>query len=91
MNVTLQLLGQLRHLAGEDELALSVEDGASLTDFLEGVANEQGDEFTNILLDSGAIRSSMMVLVNEVPVDKSAPPALSDGDTITLLPAIAGG
>jgi len=90
MNVTVQYLGQLGQLAGRDEEPRTVPDG-SLVGLLATLATEYGESFSTIVLDGDAIRPSLMVLVNDAPVDKANPPAVNEGDTVTLLPAISGG
>ena len=91
MKVDVSYLGQLQQAAGvaseRKECA-----GTTLAELLNDVAEAHGPGFRAILLDdSGAVRPSVMVLVNDAPVSKDALPELSDGDAITLLTAIAGG
>ena len=92
MKITLNYFGQLRHHAGCESESRSIADGCSLSDALREVAADHGPEFSVILLDdSGELRPSVMLLVNDTPVDKAALPALSNGDAVSVLPAIAGG
>jgi len=91
MTIKLHLFGQLRHLADAETLDLDIADGTPLMRVLSDTARAQGDEFAGILLDGDGVRPSMMVLLNDDPIDKANPPALQDGDAITLLSAIAGG
>ena len=92
MNISLRYLGQLRHIAGVESEERSVADATTLVDLLQDVATGYDEGFGRILFDDdGALRASMMVLVNDAPVDKASPPALADGAVVTLLPAIAGG
>ena len=92
MNITLTYFGQLRQLAGVESETRTFEDGASLTGLLEDVAAGHGERFGAILFDENhALRPSVMILVNETPVDKGSLPSLSDQDKVSLLPAIAGG
>ncbi|MBP8130009.1 MAG: MoaD/ThiS family protein [Candidatus Hydrogenedentes bacterium] len=92
MNITVHLLGQLGHIAGRDSVAVEAEDAASVREVVLHVTAAHGASFREIVFTpDGAFRPSLMVLCNEVPIDKDAPPKLRDGDQVTLLTAIAGG
>ncbi len=92
MRITLNYFGQLRQFADKETEARDCVDGTGLVSLLEQATQDYGPEFGNVLLDgNSALRPSVMVLVNETPVDKEAPPSLSDGDAVSLLAAIAGG
>lgn len=92
MKVTIEYFGQLRQAAGTAAEQVEAGTGATAQDVLKRAADRHGDAFRLIALgDDGAIRSSLMVLVNEAPIVKSRPYELKDGDRIRLLAAIAGG
>lgn len=92
MKVTLKYMGQLRHLTGKDSEQLECSQGASLADVMIAASENYDTRFVNIVLDeTGAIRPSLIVIINDETAAKDANPNLSDGDTITLLTAIAGG
>ncbi len=92
MRVTVQYMGQLGHLAERSEESRELPEGASLLSLLEGLSAQYGEAFGHIVFTGeNRIRPSMMVLVNDVPVEKTTPPVLRDGDQVTLLAAIAGG
>lgn len=92
MQVTINLLGQLRHLAACDAVSLEIPDGATVAEAVFALGAEQGAAFLAIVSDeAGALRPSLMVLHNDMPIDKAVPPALRAGDEITLLTAISGG
>lgn len=59
--------------------------------FLQTLAADLGADFSRVLLDGDMVRPSVLALLNDTPIDKANPPALRDGDQLTLLPAIAGG
>jgi molybdopterin converting factor small subunit len=92
MKITTAYMGQLQHQADKENEAREYPDGTSILEVLRVLADEYGDVFTGILFDdSGGLRPSVMLLHNEAPVSKDALPALQDGDSLTLLAAIAGG
>ena len=92
MTITFHYMGQLRQCAGVEREERQCTDSASLNDALRNLAQSHNDDFINILFDdAGAMRSSVMLLLNETPVAKDDSPALRDGDEITLLSAISGG
>lgn len=92
MNVTIKYMGQLRHIADKDCEQIECGQGAELVDILTLAANVYDGSFSNILFDDdGGIRQSVMVMINDKPVNKEAVGAIGDGDVIMILPAIAGG
>jgi MoaD family protein len=92
MKVTLKYMGQLRHLTGKNEEQIECSEGSSLTDLLTKASGKYDPHFVDIVLDStGTIRPSLIIIINGITASKDAAPNLSDGDTITLLTAIAGG
>lgn len=92
MRITVHLLGQLRHLAARDSVSIEVGEGATVSDVVMQVAAGYDEAFRAIVLDAqGALRPSLMVLHNDIPIDKASAPRLREGDQVTLLTAIAGG
>ncbi len=92
MKVTVNYMGQLKAAAGKGSEIIECSDDAALSDLLAAAAGQYGSSFVNIIQDeTGAIRPSLIVIINDVTANKDASPSLSDGDTVTLLTAIAGG
>jgi len=92
MKVTLKYMGQLRSLVGKDSEQIECPKESSLADLIITASKEYDQRFVDIVLDeTGSIRPSLIVLINGVTAGKNVFPNLSDGDTITLLTAIAGG
>ena len=92
MNITLRYLGQLGQLSECDEEVLESAPEQTMAALIHEAAARHGAAFQAIVFtESGAFRPSLMILVNGVPADKQALPALRAGDEITLLAAIAGG
>jgi molybdopterin converting factor small subunit len=92
MRLSIQLYGQLRHMAGADVVPLEAPDGATLVEALAVLSAAYEPAFRAILFDAtGALRPSLMLLVNEQSIARESPPALHEGDVVTVLPAISGG
>ncbi|MBI2421686.1 MAG: MoaD/ThiS family protein [Candidatus Hydrogenedentes bacterium] len=92
MQVTMRYFGQLRHLAGRDEDTIHLETGVTALSAIRAAMAPYGEAAALIVMDaSGALRPSLMVLINDAPIDKETPPTLQSGDIITLLCAISGG
>ncbi len=91
MTLTVNYLGQLRNFAGVESESRDVESG-DVMDVIRSLGDAYGEDFARVLLaDDGSLRPSVMILVNDNPVQKDALPALNDGDRLTLMTAIAGG
>jgi MoaD family protein len=92
MRIKLKYMGQLRSLTGKDSDQIECSQGASLTDLMTEASKKYDKRFAEIVMDeTGAIRPSLIIIVDGVSADKDVTPNLSDGDSITLLTAIAGG
>lgn len=92
MRLSIQLYGQLRHMAGADVVPLEVPEDTTLPEALAVLSAAYEPAFHTILFDAaGALRPSLMLLVNEQSIARESPPALHDGDVVTVLPAISGG
>lgn len=92
MKIKVNLFGQLAHVANETTFTHETPERTALADVLREIARKNDPAFGQILFDdSGALRAAVMILVNDAPVDKLSPPKLSDGDSLTLIPAISGG
>lgn len=92
MKITLNYMGQLRHLTGKDSDQIECAQGTSLADLITEASKQYDERFVKIVMDAtGAIRSSLIIIIDGVSVERDVAPNLSDGDSITLLTAIAGG
>ena len=93
MKVLLKYMGQLKQAADKDSELIECLQDSSLQDILV-CADKQNDNeaFNRILFDgNGNIRLSVMIMLNGKPISKTADVAIADGDSITILSAIAGG
>ena len=92
MSVTVNYFGQLRQFAGVESEPVDVSGEATVQGVLTDLAGRHGEKFGNVLFaEGGGLRPSVMVLVNDAPINKAEPRALADGDRVNLLAAIAGG
>lgn len=92
MTITIEYHGQLRHLAQVNSDSRDVEQGVSIPELIALVAASYDDAFRDIILDdAGQLLPSTLILKGDELTDRDNWPELSDGDVITLLPAIAGG
>jgi len=92
MKITLNYFGQLRQTAGLESETIEPPDSTSLAQLLAERAQRFGPAFNKILLDPNSQpRPSVLIIVNGLTLDRKSPPALHDGDEISLMPAIAGG
>ena len=81
----------LRQYAGkQDTVDLS---GATVGEVLTGLTSQYGDLRKHLYNDEGKLRSYVNVYLNDEDIrylDKEAS-AVKDGDTISIVPSIAGG
>ena len=92
-NVVVRYYNIIRDVAGRQEEALALVDGATVLDLLELVSRGHGAKIERFLLTKEGGKSTYLSLfVNGKRVEgASVGDALADGDVIMLLPAIAGG
>ncbi len=92
MKISFEYFAQVRKAAGVEKEALELADGTDLLAALALAAEKHGAEFRALLHDdTGAVRASIIVLVNGAATRRDQPRGLSDGDSISLLSAVAGG
>ena len=92
MHVTLNYFAQVRQAAGVEAEQVQLDDDTDVLGAVEEVAERHGKDLRGLVLDeSGAIRPSLMVLVNGQSLSAGQSLALADGDEITILSPIAGG
>ena len=92
MKITFKYFAQSRQLAGQDTESIEVNEGINVIDALTTAAEKYGDAFKTLVLeDSGNIRPSIMVLLNEAPIPHGENPVLSEGNVISIFSPVAGG
>jgi molybdopterin synthase sulfur carrier subunit len=91
MAVQVQIPSQLRPLAGgAAELALDADDVAAL---IEALGAKHAGLRERLLEPSGEVRRFVRIFVNEEDIRflEDVKTKLGDGDTVAIVPAIAGG
>jgi len=92
MQVTLEYFAQVRQAAGVESEQVQPADGTDIVTLLTELADRHGEAFRGLVLtEAGAIRPSLVVLVNGHAVSRDEPQPLADGDQITILSPMAGG
>lgn len=88
MKVTFSYFAQIRQQAGCESECVEVPAGASSVDAMTHVSH--GKAFQSLLFDDvGAVRPSILWVVNGLPVTPEQP--LVDGDRVQLFSPVAGG
>ena len=92
MKVVVVFYGQARVAAGCERTTVEVPDGCTAADAVLRAAAPLPPELRNFLLDAeGRPRRSVLLAVEQRQVSWDARDPLCDGDTVTVLPPIAGG
>lgn len=81
LNIKVLFFASCRDLIGTGERAMTLPDGATVTDLISKLAMEQV-RFTDMA-------PSLMVSVNQAYVERDA--ELQDGDEIAFIPPVSGG
>lgn len=87
MKVTVKLWGQLKHLSENEKLNVEAE---SLSDVFFQIAKDF-PQLELALITDGKPNISILIFINDEQVSIDNPPALNDGDRITLMSPISGG
>lgn len=93
MKITFAYTGQLAGAAGSAEEMIELEHGTSLAGALTKLIDSHGGKFAELLVDdSGALRSTLLVALNDEQVRGNyADVVLNDGANLMLMTPIAGG
>ena len=94
MKLRIQYTGQLRTAAGRSEEQLDLPEPPTIPALLSQLACRLGDAAApHLVTASGAAPCGLLVILNDtaIPTPHTASATLQPGDTITLLPPIAGG
>ena len=93
MRVRVQFTAQLRTAIGRSSDELELPDGSSVTALIESLAARFTEARPHLLTADGQPHRSLLVVVNDAAVTAASATEgrLRDGDTVTLMPPIAGG
>lgn len=94
MNVRVEFAGQLQTATGQTNDRVDLPEGATVAMLLEHLGNCCGDQARPHLFSaSGHVQPSLLVAINgtALPSRLAGATVLRDGDTVLLLPPIAGG
>jgi molybdopterin converting factor small subunit len=92
MKIGMSYFAQIRVAAGMEGETFNLPAGSGLAGAVAAAAERHGGEFKALVLDDGgAVRGSVIALVNGVPVPRSGGRPLKDGDAVSLLSAVSGG
>jgi len=89
IKISVLFFSQFRELTGTRETEVALADGNRLADLLERLSGEYGAAFRRELADIAGLRIMVNGLENEV-LD-GVETRLEEGDTVVLLPPVAGG
>jgi len=89
--ITLRFFGALRQAIGQREVGLPWA-GATVEEVLRRFADESSEEVRSFIFDRQGRRwRSLLLLLNEEPVEDSQATRVADGDILALLLPLAGG
>lgn len=92
MTIEFQLWGQLREAAGTSSAKIEIEEGTSLENSLQQLAEAYPGLKPRILSEDGSFRSSILVFENGQQLSpESIPSAVTIKTSYTLMSPIAGG
>ncbi len=92
MIVQFEYHAQLRSLIGKSAEAVEVADGITVQQAVRMLLTNYGEAVQAYLLSpDGALRPSMVLILNEQQMRWSTPTPLHDGDHVLLLSPISGG
>lgn len=93
MKLHLHYSAQLRAAVGRSEEQIELPAGSTLADVVTYLLEKYAGARPHLAADSGDIRPSLLVVVNDhaVPQRELTSRVLADDDAVMLLPPIAGG
>jgi molybdopterin converting factor small subunit len=92
MKITVHYFAQARLAAGVESATVEVTPSCTPRQAVRAAADAGSDELRHFLFDAdGQPRRSNLLLVGQRRVAWDSPQTLADGDSVTILPPIAGG
>jgi len=92
MDVRVDYIAQVKNAAGVAHEFFPVDDSVRIMDLLRGLAGRHGAEFQSLVFDdTGNVRPSILVAVNDEQVMPDAAVPLHLGDSVAILSPMSGG
>jgi len=93
MIVNIQCFGQLRSITKEAIVEIDIKEKASITDAITAFVIKYGEEMDKLLIREGKIRTFYSIQVDRKNVENEEFDnySLTDGQTISIIPFVAGG
>jgi molybdopterin converting factor small subunit len=92
MNISVRYEAQVRRAAGAASASLDIGDGATVIEIVQQLAQTADEPLRRVLLDdAGAVRSSVMVFLDDAYVPLSSGRRLDGAATVTITSPISGG
>ncbi len=93
MRISTRFYAFLREMTGRDSDTFTLDEGSTIVDFLKAVRERYGASLASIFGVDGVLRSGFAVALNGDSVERGqwGRTFLRDGDTVVILPPIAGG
>jgi molybdopterin converting factor small subunit len=94
MKLLVEYTGQLRTAVGRSQDRIEVPDGATVAALLAQLSQSIGESARpHLLTQAGTMQPSLLVAINDTACTarQAASTVLQDGDSVVLLPPIAGG
>ena len=93
MIVNIQCFGQLRSITKEAIVGIDLPEKASITDAINAFILKYGEEMEKLLIKEGKIRTFYSIQVDRKNVENEEFDnySLVDGQTVSIIPFVAGG
>lgn len=94
IQVQVDYSGQLRTAAGHGEATVEVAEGTTLRGLLTQLAADAPSLQSHLFDDEGGVQPSLLLVVNGAAVSSGEAAervALASGDSVSLMPPVAGG
>ena len=93
MIVNIQCFGQLRSITKEAIVEIDVQDGSTITDAINAFVHRYGEEMEKLLIKEEKIRTFYSIQVDKKNVENEEFDnySLSNSQTISIIPFVAGG
>jgi molybdopterin converting factor small subunit len=91
MQITIQYFAQVRAAAGTESEPMSLPDGASVETAILAAVQQHPDLAGLAMTPQGAVRPSLLVLVNDQPPADGLATVLRDDDLLAIFSPVSGG